>query len=267
MRVLVTGGAGYIGSHTAHALKRRGHEVVVYDNLSTGHAALAQGFDLIEGDICDTAKLAPILRWVDAVMHFAAYAYVGESVVNPRKYFQNNVTGGLSVLNAVVDSNVRKFIFSSGADEEGRAGEEHDPETHLIPSVFEAVHGDRPALEIYGDDYPTPDGTCVRDYIHVSDLAEAHVLGLEYLEQGNSAALNLGTGQGHSVREVISTIERVTGHEVPKRMAGRRAGDPPELVADPSLAEKTLHWKATRSLEQIVATAWKWSESKRAMTR
>src|SRR5213593_843215 len=195
LRVLVTGGAGYIGSHTAHALKRRGHEVVVYDNLSTGHAALAQGFDLIEGDICDTAKLAPILRWVDAVMHFAAYAYVGESVVNPRKYFQNNVTGGLSVLNAVVDSNVRKFIFSStcavygvpvkvpiteenprlpvnpygvsklmleqaleayehaygfrfvcfryfnaaGADEEGRAGEEHDPETHLIPSVFEAV--------------------------------------------------------------------------------------------------------------------------------
>ncbi len=293
MRVLVTGGAGYIGSHTAHALKRRGHEVVVYDNLSTGHAALAQGFDLIEGDICDTAKLAPILRWVDAVMHFAAYAYVGESVVNPRKYFQNNVTGGLSVLNAVVDSNVRKFIFSStcavygvpvkvpiteenprlpvnpygvsklmleqaleayeqaygfrfvcfryfnaaGADEEGRAGEEHDPETHLIPSVFEAVHGDR------------------------------SVLGLEYLEQGNSAALNLGTGKGHSVREVISTIERVTGREVPKRMAARRAGDPPELVADPSLAEKTLHWKATRSLEQIVATAWKWSESKRAMTR
>jgi len=256
-------------------------------------------------------------------MHFAAYAYVGESVVNPRKYFQNNVAGGLSLLNAAVDSNVRKFIFSStcavygvpvkvpiaeenprlpvnpygvsklmferaleayqqayglrfvsfryfnaaGADEEGRAGEEHDPETHLIPSVFEAVHGDRPALEIYGDDYPTPDGTCVRDYIHVSDLAEAHVLGLEYLEQGNSAALNLGTGKGHSVREVISTIERVTGREVPKRMAARRAGDPPELVADPSLAEKTLHWKATRSLEQIVATAWKWSESKRAMTR
>ncbi len=313
MRVLVTGGAGYIGSHTAHALKRRGHEVLIYDNLSTGHAA----------DICDTAKLAPILRWVDAVMHFAAYAYVGESVVNPRKYFQNNVTGGLSVLNAVVDSNVRKFIFSStcavygvpvkvpiteenprlpvnpygvsklmleqaleayeqaygfrfvcfryfnaaGADEEGRAGEDHDPETHLIPSVFEAIHGNRSALEVYGDDYPTPDGTCVRDYIHVSDLAEAHVLGLEYLEQGNSAALNLGTGQGHSVREVISTIERVTGREVPKRLAARRAGDPPELVADPSLAEKTLHWKATRSLEQIVATAWKWSESRRALTR
>ena len=323
MRVLVTGGAGYIGSHTAHALQRRGHEVVIYDNLSTGHAALAQGFDLIEGDICDAAKLAPILRRIDAVMHFAAYAYVGESVVNPRKYFQNNVVGGLSLLNAVVDSNVRKFIFSStcavygvplkvpiteenprlpvnpygvsklmfelaleayerayglrfvsfryfnaaGADEEGRAGEDHDPETHLIPSVFEAVHGDRPALEIYGDDYPTPDGTCVRDYIHVSDLAEAHVLGLEYLEQGNSAALNLGTGQGRSVREVISTIERVTGREVPRRMAARRAGDPPELVADPSLAEKTLHWKATRSLEQIVATAWKWSESKRALTR
>src|SRR6266849_7731800 len=252
-------------------------------------------------------------------MHFAAYAYVGESVVNPRKYFQNNVTGGLSVLNAVVDSNVRKFIFSStcavygvplkvpiteenprlpvnpygvsklmferaleayehaygfrfvcfryfnaaGADEEGRAGEEHDPETHLIPSVFEAVHGDRPALEIYGDDYPTPDGTCVRDYIHVSDLAEAHVLGLEYLERRSSAELNLGTGRGHSVREVISTIERVTGREVPKRLGPRRPGDPPDLVADPARAERLLNWKAKRSLEQIVATAWTWAQSRR----
>jgi UDP-glucose-4-epimerase GalE len=323
LRVLVTGGAGYIGSHTAHALQRRGHEVLIYDNLSTGHAALAQGFDLIEGDICDAAKLAPILRGVDAVMHFAAYAYVGESVVNPRKYFQNNVSGGLSLLNAVVDSNVRKFIFSStcavygvpvkmpiteenprlpvnpygvskliferaleayeqayglhfvslryfnaaGADEEGKAGEDHDPETHLIPSAFEAIHGERPALEIFGDDYPTADGTCVRDYIHVSDLSEAHVLGLEHLEQGRSAALNLGTGKGHSVREVISTIERITGREAPKRTTPRRPGDPPELVADPSLAERTLHWKARRSLEEIVATAWKWSESRRALAR
>ena len=323
MRVLVTGGAGYIGSHTAHALQRRGHEVLIYDNLSTGHAALAKGFDLIEGDICDTAKLAPILRGVDAVMHFAAYAYVGESVVNPRKYFENNVVGGLSLLKAVIDSRVRKLIFSStcavygvpvkvpiaeenprlpvnpygvsklmferaleayeqayglqfvsfryfnaaGADEEGKAGEDHDPETHLIPSAFEAIHGERAVLEIFGDDYPTADGTCVRDYIHVSDLAEAHVLGLEHLEQGSSAALNLGTGKGHSVREVISTIERITGREVPKRTTPRRPGDPPELVADPSLAEKTLHWKARRSLEEIVATAWKWAESRRALAR
>ena len=323
MRVLVVGGAGYIGSHVAHALKRRRYEVVIYDNLSTGHTALAQGFELIVGDISDGAKLAAVLRRIDAVMHFAAYAYVGESVANPRKYFDNNVVGGLSLVNAVVDSNVRKLIFSStcavygvpvrmpiteenprlpvnpygvsklmferaleayeqayglhfvsfryfnaaGADEEGKAGEDHDPETHLIPSAFEAIHGERPALEIYGDDYPTADGTCVRDYIHVNDLAEAHVLGLEHLEQGRSAALNLGTGKGHSVREVISTIERITGREVPKRITARRAGDPPELVADPSLAERTLHWKARRSLEEIVATAWKWPESRRALVR
>ena len=323
MRVLVVGGAGYIGSHVAHALKRRRYEVVIYDNLSTGHTALAQGFELIVGDISDGAKLAAVLRRIDAVMHFAAYAYVGESVANPRKYFDNNVVGGLSLVNAVVDSNVRKLIFSStcavygvpvrmpiteenprlpvnpygvsklmferaleayeqayglhfvsfryfnaaGADEEGKAGEDHDPETHLIPSAFEAIHGERPALEIYGDDYPTADGTCVRDYIHVNDLAEAHVLGLEHLEQGRSAALNLGTGKGHSVREVISTIERITGREVPKRITARRAGDPPELVADPSLAERTLHWKARRSLEEIVATAWKWPESRRVLVR
>lgn len=321
MRVLVVGGAGYIGSHVAHGLKRRGHEVTIYDNLSTGRAELAHGFELIVGDIADSSSLATLLQRVDAVMHFAACAYVGESVANPRKYFDNNVSGGLSLLNAVVDSKVRKLIFSStcavygvpvkipiteenpqlpvnpygvsklmferaleayeqayslqfvslryfnaaGADEEGKAGEDHDPETHLIPSAFKAIHGERIALEIYGDDYPTADGTCVRDYIHVSDLAEAHVLGLEYLEQGRSAALNLGTGKGHSVREVISTIERITGREVPKRITARRAGDPPELVADPSLAERTLHWKAGRSLEEIVATAWKWSESRRAL--
>ena len=323
MRVLVVGGAGYIGSHVAHALRRRNHEVVIYDNLSTGHAALAQGFELIVGDISDSAEVSSALRRVDAVMHFAACAYVGESVANPRKYFQNNVVGGLALLNAVVDSKVRKFIFSStcavygvpvrvpiteenprlpvnpygvskmmferaleayeqayglrfvsfryfnaaGADEDGKAGEDHNPETHLIPSAFEAIHGERPPLEIYGNDYPTQDGTCVRDYIHVSDLADAHVLGLEYLEQGHSAALNLGTGKGHSVRDVISTIERITGRAIPKRMAARRAGDPPELVADPSLAERTLHWKARRSFEEIVATAWNWAESRRALIR
>jgi UDP-glucose 4-epimerase len=321
--VLVVGGAGYIGSHAAHALKRRGYEAIIYDNLSTGHAALAAGFELIVGDISDSAKLAPVLRRVDAVMHFAAHAYVGESVDNPRKYFQNNVLGGLQLLHAVLDSQVRKFIFSStcavygipakvpiteetprlpvnpygvtkfileqalenydrayglrfvsfryfnaaGVDEDGKAGEIHTPETHLIPSAFEAIHGKRPALEIYGDDYPTPDGTCVRDYIHVNDLAEAHVLGLEYLERGSSAALNLGTGRGHSVREVISTIESFTGREVPKRTTARRPGDPPELVADPERAEKLLNWKAKRSLEQIVATAWRWAESRRCLAQ
>jgi UDP-glucose 4-epimerase len=146
-----------------------------------------------------------------------------------------------------------------GADEGGGIGEIHSPETHLIPSAFEAIRGERPALEIYGEDYPTADGTCVRDYIHVNDLAEAHVLGLEYLEGGSSTAINLGTGRGNSVREVISMIERVTGREVPKRMGPRRPGDPAELVADPSRAEKLLQWKARRSLEEMVATAWNWA--------
>jgi UDP-glucose 4-epimerase len=314
--VLVIGGAGYIGSHTAHALKRRGYEVIIYDNLVAGHAELAQGFELIVGDISDKAKLDQVLRRADAVMHFAAHAYVGESVVNPRKYFQNNVLDGLTLLHAVLDSQVRRFVFSSscavygvpakvpitedlprfpvnpygvtklifeqalasygpayglgyiclryfnaaGADEAGTIGEIHTPETHLIPSAFEAIRGQRPALEVFGDKYPTPDGTCVRDYIHVNDLAEAHVLGLEYLNGGQSTAVNLGTGRGHSVREVLSTIKSVTGREVPSRMAPARPGDPPELVADPSRAEKLLHWKAKRSLQEIVATAWKWAE-------
>ena len=319
MSVLVVGGAGYIGSHTAHALKRRGYEVIVYDNLSTGHAVLADGLELVVGDISDTAKLSQVLRRVNAVMHFAAYAYVGESVENPRKYFKNNVQDGLTLLNAVVDCKVSKFIFSStcavygtparvpitedlprlpvnpygasklafefaleaygraydlrfvsfryfnaaGADETGKIGEIHEPETHLIPSVFEAIDGERGALQIFGDDYPTPDGTCVRDYIHVNDLADAHVLGMEYLENGASAKLNLGTGRGYSVREVISTIERITGRKVPTQMAPRRPGDPAELVADPSQAEKVLSWKAKYSLDQIVATAWTWAQSRK----
>jgi UDP-glucose 4-epimerase len=317
--VLVVGGAGYIGSHAAHALKRKGYEAIIYDNLCTGHAALAQGFEFIAGDISDAAKLKPVLQRVDAVMHFAAHAYVGESVLEPRKYFENNFVAAFSLLNSVLDCKVQRFIFSStcatygtpekmpiteetpqlpvnpygasklafeqalraydpayglrsvsfryfnaaGADENGLVGEIHSPETHLIPSAFEAIRGERPALEIYGNDYPTPDGTCIRDYIHVNDLAEAHVLGLEYLEHGGSTALNLGTGRGNSVNEVIATIERVTGKQVPRRIAPRRAGDPPELVADPSRAEKMLNWKAKRSLEEIVSTAWKWDESRR----
>ena len=322
MSVLVIGGAGYIGSHAAHALKRQGYEAIIYDNLSTGNAALADGFEFINGELADTAKLSAVLPRVDAVMHFAAHAYVGESVVNPRKYFRNNLQDALTLLNAVVDFKVPRFIFSStcavygtpdkvpitetekrsplspygasklafefaleayaraygvrymsfryfnaaGADESGSIGELHDPEPHLIPAAFEAIHGKRPALEIYGDDYPTPDGTCIRDYIHVNDLAEAHVLGMEHLETGDSAALNLGTGKGYSVREVITAIERVTGRKVPARMAARRPGDPAELVADPTLAAKVLNWRARYSLEQIVTTAWKWAESRRQVT-
>lgn len=316
MAVLVVGGAGYIGSHAAQVLRRRGHEVIIYDNLSTGHRELAEGFELVVGDISDSAKLRPVLRRCDSVMHFAAHAYVGESVENPKKYFHNNVTAALSLLDSVLDSEVRKFIFSStcavygnpakvpitednprqpvnpygatklafenaleaygrayglkyvafryfnaaGADESGNIGEKHEPETHLIPLIFQAIQGKRGALDIYGDDYPTRDGTCIRDYIHVTDLAEAHALGLEYLSHADSAAMNLGTGQGYSVREVVSAVEKITGRKVPTRMAPRRAGDPPELVAEPSLAERFLNWKAKRSLEQIISTAWKWAQ-------
>jgi UDP-glucose-4-epimerase GalE len=323
LSVLVIGGAGYIGSHAALALKRKGYEAIIYDNLSTGYAVLADGLELIVGDISDTGKLSAALRRVDAVMHFAAFAYVGESVTNPRKYFRNNVQDGLTLLNAVIDSPVRKFIFSStcavygtpakvpiteemprlpvnpygaskltfehaleaygrayglryvsfryfnaaGADDHGKIGELHDPETHLIPSAFQAIQGKRAALDIFGDDYPTPDGTCIRDYIHVNDLAEAHVLGMEYLEKKASAVLNLGTGRGYSVREVISTIERVTGRKVPTRQAPRRAGDPAELVADPARAAKGLNWQARYSLEQIVSTAWNWEQTGSALVK
>jgi UDP-glucose 4-epimerase len=316
LAVLVVGGAGYIGSHAAHVLRRRGYEVIIYDNLSTGYRELAVGFELIVGDIADSAKLGNVLKRCDSVMHFAAHAYVGESVENPKKYFHNNVIAALSLLDAVMESRVRKFIFSStcavygnpmkvpitednprqpvnpygatklafenaleaysrayglkyvafryfnaaGADESGSIGERHEPETHLIPLVFQAIQGKRVALEIFGDDYSTRDGTCIRDYIHVTDLAEAHVLGLEYLSRAESIAMNLGTGNGHSVHEVISTVEKVTGHKVPTHIGPRRAGDPAELVADPSLAEKLLNWKAKRSLEQIIGTAWGWAQ-------
>jgi UDP-glucose 4-epimerase len=316
LAVLVVGGAGYIGSHAANVLRRRGYEVIIYDNLSTGHRELADGFELIVGDIADSTKLAKPLSRCDSVMHFAAHAYVGESVQNPKKYFKNNVTAALALLDAVMESRVRRFIFSStcavygdpvkvpiteknprqpvnpygatklafenaleaysrayglrfvsfryfnaaGADENGTIGENHQPETHLIPLIFEAIQSKRAALEIFGDDYPTPDGTCIRDYIHVNDLAEAHVLGLEYLAKADSAAMNLGTGKGYSVHEVVATVERITGHKVPTHIGGRRAGDPAELVADPALAEKLLKWKAKRSLEEIISTAWNWAK-------
>ncbi|MBZ5629966.1 MAG: UDP-glucose 4-epimerase GalE [Acidobacteriia bacterium] len=317
MRVLVTGGAGYIGSHGARALKRRGHEVVIYDNFNTGHRELAQGFELIEGNVGDAFTLARALRDIDAVMHFAAHSLVGESVQNPRKYFENNVGDGLVLLNTCVECGVHKFIFSStaavygnprevpiaedapkqpvnpygfsklsfeyamqsydpayglrfmslryfnaaGCDESGEIGELHDPETHLIPAALQSATGARNELQIFGDDYQTPDGTCIRDYIHVDDLAEAHVLALEHLAAGGASnILNLGTGKGHTVKEVVTTIERVIGRELPKRIVGRRPGDPPVLLADPSRAEKMLGWKATRSLEQMVASAWKFHQ-------
>lgn len=329
MAVLVVGGAGYIGSHAAHVLRRKGYDVIIYDDLSNGRKELAEGFELIIGDIADSAKLAKVLNRCDAVMDFAAHAYVGESVQNPKKYFHNNVVSSLTLLDTVMESRVRKFIFSStcavygdpvkvpitesnprqpvnpygstklafenaleaysrayglrfvsfryfnaaGADESGAVGELHDPETHLIPLIFQAAQGKRAALDIFGDDYPTADGTCIRDYIHVTDLAEAHVLGLEYLgnqqaprsaqaQSTSSSAMNLGTGTGYSVKEVVAAVERVTGCKVPTHIAPRRPGDPPELVADPSLAERLLKWKAKRSLDEIISTAWKWAQKR-----
>jgi UDP-glucose-4-epimerase GalE len=318
--VLVIGGAGYIGSHTARALKRAGHQVIVFDNLSTGHEFLAAGFQLVKGDVLDGAGLKRVLAGVDAIMHFAASAFVGESVVNPRKYFHNNVEGGLSLLNSAIEVGVKKIIFSStcavygepakvpieeniprqpvnpygvsklffeqaleaydraygfrfaslryfnaaGADESGEIGELHDPETHLIPLALRAAAGEGPELQVFGDDYPTPDGTCIRDYIHVNDLADAHVRALEHLAAGKASfAVNVGTGKGASVREVISAAEKISGRPVPHKVVPRRPGDPPALVANPAKAESLLNWKAKRGLQQIVSTAWHWEQSRR----
>jgi len=315
LAILVVGGAGYIGSHAARALRRAGYNVIVYDNLSTGYRRLAEGFELIEGDIADDSRLRPVLARVDSVMHFAAHCYVGESVENPRKYFRNNIEAALNLLNGVLDAGIRRFVFSStcavygepqkvpitednprqpvnpygsskllfeyaleaydrayglrsarlryfnaaGADDSGEIGELHDPETHLIPLALAATQGSE--LHIFGTDYPTPDGTCIRDYIHVNDLADAHVKALQHLETGGeSVALNLGTGQGNSVLELIQTAEKITGKPVNRKVVPRRPGDPPELVADPARAQKVLGWKATRDLTNIVSTAWNWAQ-------
>jgi len=322
--VLVIGGAGYIGSHAARALKRAGHEVIIFDNLSTGYDFLASGFELVKGDVLDAAALARVLPRAEAIMHFAAHAYVGESVTNPKKYFHNNVEGGLSLLNAALAAGVKTIIFSStcavygepakvpidesttrqpvnpygvsklffeqaleaydraydfrfaslryfnaaGADESGEIGELHEPETHLIPVAMRAAAGLGPELQVFGSDYPTPDGTSIRDYIHVNDLASAHLKALERLTSGKeSFAVNLGTGRGYSVLEIISAVEEVTGKAVPRKMVARRAGDPPALVANPAKAESLLEWKATRGLRDVVATAWNWTERRAAAVR
>jgi UDP-glucose-4-epimerase GalE len=343
LAILVSGGAGYIGSHAARALRRSGYDVMLYDNLSTGFRCLARGFELIEGDIADEHRLRAVLTRVDAVIHFAAHAYVGESVENPRKYFQNNVAAALSLLNSALEAGIRRFVFSSscavygipeqntvtqvpiteqtprepvnpygasklffenalaaygrayglhsvslryfnaaGADESGEIGELHEPETHLIPLALAACTGNGhelkipvlqvPFLEINGCDYPTADGTCVRDYVHVDDLADAHVRALLYLETGgarngekgeNSLALNLGTGRGHSVLEVIRAVENATGRPVRRKLGPRRPGDPPVLVADPAKAQSVLGWAAKRNLADIVSSAWMWMQKNR----
>jgi UDP-glucose 4-epimerase len=319
-RFLVTGGAGYVGSHLVQALTDRGDTVVVYDNLRQGHrGAVPPGVRLVEADIGDAAALNEVLAdglW-DAVFHFAALSIVGESMREPFTYFQENATGGMRLIEACVRHGVQKFILSStaalfgnpiripiaederidpgspygesklmiertlhwagrihglrsaclryfnaaGADPQGRLGEDHDPETHLIPLVIDAALGRRPELAVFGDDYPTPDGTCIRDYIHVTDLAEAHLLALAQLDQ-RSVTYNLGNGQGHSVMEVIRMVERVSGRSVPYRIAPRRAGDPAALVAASDLLRRETGWTPRHDrLEDIVATALAWREA------
>jgi UDP-arabinose 4-epimerase len=320
MRVLIVGGAGYIGSATAKCFAAAGIEPVVFDNLQTGHRWAVRWGPFVQGDLGDEAAIQKALREYqpEAVVHFAGSAYVGESMAQPRQYFRNNVVNSLNLLDAMVDAGVKYVVFSSscttyglpqrlplaedhpqhalspygesklfvehvlrwytepyglhyaalryfnaaGADADGSLGEVHDPETHLIPLVMQAALGRRPALELYGTDYPTSDGTPVRDYIHVADLADAHLRALRYLmDGGDNLELNLGTGHGYTVKEVIAAVERIGGRPVPVRIGQRRPGDAPALVADASKARALLGWQPVYSdLETIVRTAWRWHE-------
>src|SRR5215203_3193655 len=318
MRVLVTGGAGFIGSHTAKALARAGWEPVVLDNLSMGHQSAVKWGPFVHGNVGERDLLRQVMAEyrVEGVIHLAAHAYVGESVAAPRKYFTNNVTGTLALLDAMMDTGVERIVFSStcatyglpeslpiaedhpqrpvnpygdsklfiervlqayghaydlrwitlryfnaaGADPDGELGEDHDPETHVIPLAIAAALGQRPCIDVFGTDYPTPDGTAIRDFVHVMDLADAHASALRYVGDGGaSVALNLGTGSGHAVREIITTVEGVGGRSVPVREVERRPGDPPALVADARRAQSVLGWHPQYAdLDAIVSTAWHW---------
>ncbi len=318
--ILVTGGAGYIGSHACKALAQAGYVPVTIDNLVYGHREMVKWGPFIEGDLANGELLRQVMRdhQIEAVMHFAAYAYVGESMEDPGKYFRNNVSNTINLLDAMVDCGVKHIVFSStcatygmpehvpideshpqrpvnpygesklfieralrwydtahsirsvslryfnaaGADPDGETGEDHDPETHLIPLVIQTALGQREQVSIFGTDYDTPDGSAVRDYIHVADLAAAHVKAIEILPACNdSLFLNLGTGTGYSVKDVINAVERVSGRKVNTQEAPRRAGDPPLLVAQPGLAAEVLGWvPALSDLDSIVATALRWHE-------
>ena len=317
MRILVTGGAGYVGSHCVRELMKTGHDVWIYDNLSRGHAAAAPPGRLIQGELADQARLTAALadRQIEAVMHFAALALVGESVEQPHLYYGNNVVGSFHLLEAMRAAGVLKLVFSSttatygtpekmpiaettpqqpinpygfsklvvermlddyahayglafaalryfnaaGAAPEGDLGEDHDPESHLIPIVLQVALGQRDKITIFGDDFPTPDGSCIRDYVHIVDLAAAHLAALGRLQPGKGIKLNLGTGRGYSVKEVIDACRQITGHPIPAVVGPRRAGDPPELVADARLARQTLGWSPRyTTIESIVETAWRW---------
>lgn len=321
MNVLVTGGAGYIGSHTVRELVNAGHQVLVLDNLTRGHQAAVKEAFLVEGDTSDRALLKQLFTEfeIEAVMHFAASSQVGESVRLPADYYQNNVVKGLNLLDAMVESEVRHLVFSStaavygepsevpipeehlthptnpygatklalegamrwygdayglrwvslryfnaaGAGPEGDIGEDHTPETHLIPLVLRVAQGLMPCLEVYGNDYPTPDGTCVRDYIHVNDLAQAHILAMDALAAGApSNAYNLGNGNGYSVLDVIRTAEEVVGKTLPVKFTARRPGDPAVLVAGSDKIKRELGWQPSYpGLKDIIETAWRWHSS------
>ncbi len=323
--ILVTGGAGYIGSHAVLALKAKGYDVVILDNLVYGHREIVENHlkaELIVGDTRDRALLDQLFqtRPISAVMHFAAYAYVGESVSNPAKYYHNNVVGTLTLLEAMQKAGINQFVFSStcatygiptsvpisethpqqpinpygasklmverilqdfdtayqlksvifryfnaaGADPQGRTGEDHQPETHLIPLILLTALGKRKAIKIFGTDYPTRDGTCIRDYIHVTDLAQAHVLGLEYLLNGGSSEVfNLGNGNGFTVREMIATAKAVTQQDFTVEETARRPGDPAMLVGSSEKARQILNWQPEYAdLEQIIRHAWHWHQKR-----
>ncbi len=315
MRILVTGGAGYVGGACLRYIGRQGHEVLAYDNLCEGHPTAVANHELVVGDIADTPKLTAVLREfrADAVMHFAAATCVGESVEDPEYHYRNNIGGTLSLLNAMREAGVKRMLFSStcatygmsqkvpmgedtpldpfspyartklavewmirdfshayglgftllryfnaaGAEPDGSYGECHTPETHLIPLVLAVALGQRQSLKVFGTDYPTPDGTCLRDYIHVHDLASAHLLAIEKTALDTRQVFNVGTGNGNSVLEIVAACERVTKKAVPLEHVARRPGDPPALVADPSKLMRELGWKPTyTSIEKIVETAW-----------
>lgn len=320
--ILVIGGAGYIGSHMVRMLAKQGYNPVVFDNLSKGHREAVANYPFELGDLGDKARLTEVFKkyGIEAVMHFAAFAEVGESVKEPSKYYHNNVAKVLDLLDALVENDIKYFVFSStaatfgepvrpkideshpqnpinpygntklmvekiladfdtayglkatalryfnasGADDSGEIGESHNPETHLIPIVLQAAAGKRASIKMFGTDYPTPDGTCVRDYVHVNDLARAHILALEKMFKDNvSERFNLGSGNGFSVAEIVKEAKRITGIDFTVEKAPRRAGDPAVLVADSAKAERILGWKPQYNLTRIIETAWTWEQHRK----
>ncbi len=320
--ILVIGGAGYIGSHTVRRLAQKGYAPVVFDNLSKGHREAVARYPFEQGDLGDKQRLTEIFRKypISAVMHFAAFIEVGESVKEPSKYYHNNVAKVLNLLDAMVENRVPYFVFSStaatfgepqqpkinekhpqqpinpygntklmvekiledfdkayglkatalryfnasGADDSGEIGESHSPETHLIPLVLQAAAGKRPCIRIFGTDYPTPDGTCIRDFVHVNDLADAHILALEkMMKENRSLRFNLGSGNGFSVAELIRTAKKITDVDFKVETSPRREGDPAVLVADSTLAQQELGWRPTYNLERIIQTAWNWEQHRK----